>query len=64
MLPIGYTGELFVAMRSYEPSVDCELHPTKVPSVESCDTVLAAMPAATAYSKFGVQNLPRVYSSQ
>lgn len=64
MLLIGYTGELFVAIKSYEPSVDCELHPTKVPSVESCDDVLAAMPAATAYTKLGSHNLPREYSSQ
>ena len=49
----GQNGHLFVAIRSYEPFVDCEPHPTKVPSEESCNFVLEEMPAGTRYSTFG-----------
>lgn len=56
---LGHLGDLLISIRSYEPSVDCDPRPSKVPSYESCQDALSIMPVGVQTCLFGTDHFDR-----
>ena len=53
---------MIVYIRPYEPTVECEAHPARVPSAKACDEALQLVPRYTRLDLWGTKEYagPRI----